>query len=559
MSTPPSGSVSHFFPFSFFFYDGIIKFMKRLYCILLAGFLLLLSFTPGISAADSDDVSFALRSEYKADHSRFLFSAESSAKDITSSCKLTVTGKHPNASVILHSKYLDSFVEFNPGEYMQLTWKEGVSAHMLCLQWIRLPIDATIRFFGADGVILSEQPVSPFYDTVNEIPSEALSLQLIAGNSGMTLGHVQVFSEGRLPEPFFFWQPTPDNLDYLLVATHPDDDTLFLGAVIPILGAEQGHTGTVAFMTASKRERISEAERGVWTMGSPYYPIFLGFPDIPQTERKDGEKQFQTDTLVAALVKLFRKHKPLVVFTQDAKGEYGHWQHMRVSAAVVEASKRCADPSYDPSSADEYGVWEVKKCYVHLYKDNPLIFDIDTPLASMDGKTAFQIAKEAFAKHESQQSGRHHVNGVNENFSIAKFGMAYGTVEAGDEAFMNIDLSAVSQSEETPAPSASSEPSPIPTETPDPEPEPTPVPDNPSPILVTPEPSDTPEPSPAFSSEPTSTPELSPKSAKPSSEPTQGTSTSDSISNTLIIGLFITAAILTVVIAICLIFLKRKR
>ena len=101
MSTPPSGSVSHFFPFSFFFYDGIIKFMKRLYCILLAGFLLLLSFTPGISAADSDDVSFALRSEYKADHSRFLFSAESSAKDITSSCKLTVTGKHPNASVIL--------------------------------------------------------------------------------------------------------------------------------------------------------------------------------------------------------------------------------------------------------------------------------------------------------------------------------------------------------------------------------------------------------------------------------------------------------------------------
>ena len=546
-------------PFSFSFSDGIMNFMKRLYCILLAGILLLLTFAPGIAVADTDVIHHTLHSDREAESSRVLFAAEKSAKDLTSSCKLTVTGKHPNASVILHSKYLDSFVEFNSGEYMQLTWKEGVSAHMLCLQWIKLPINVTIQFFGADGEVLSEQPVSPFYDTVNEIPADALSLQLIAGNGGMTLGHVQVFSEGRLPEPFFFWQPTPDHLDYLLVATHPDDDTLFLGAVIPILGAEQGHTGTVAFMTASKRERISEAECGVWTMGSPYYPMFLGFPDIPQTERKDSDKQFQTADLVDALVKLFRKHKPLVVFTQDAKGEYGHWQHMRVSAAVVEASQRCADPSYDPASVSEYGVWEVKKCYVHLHKENPLIFDINTPLASMDGKTAFQIAKEAFAKHESQQSGRHHVNGVNEDFSIAKFGMAYGTVEAGDEAFTNIDFSAVSQSEETPVPSASSAPSPIPSETPEPEPEPTPVPDDPSPMPVTPEPSDTPEPSPAFSTEPANTPELSPESAKPSSKPMQGASTIDSVSNALIIGLFITAAVLTVVIVICLVLLKRKR
>ena len=500
--------------------------MKRIKSIILAGMLLLLCFIPNIAAADQ------------------------SAKDLTSSTKLTVTGHHPNASVILHSKYLDSFVEFKADESMQLTWKAGVDPRALCLQWIELPVDVIVRTFGSDGEILSEQPVSPYYDTINLIPEGALSLQLIAGKKGMTLGHVQVFSDGILPEPFFAWTPAPEGLDYLLVATHPDDDTLFLGAVPPILGAEQGYVGTVAYMTASKRERISEAECGLWTMGSTYYPMFLGFPDIPQTQRKESDQDFTLNDLIPALVKLFRQYKPLVVFTQDVNGEYGHWQHKRVCAAVIEASKLCADPSYDPASANEYGVWEVKKCYVHLYPENPLTFDIYEPLASMGGKSAFDAAKAAFAKHESQQSGRHHVNGANEDYAISKFGMAYGTVEAGTEAFMNIDRAAARGEEATPEPSlcATESPTEAPTDTPAPS--------------DTPKPSESPQsaesnaPSTGVQSEPTAVPAAPQKSPTPTPAPEP--QHDSPISDALIIGLLITAGVLTIGIIICLILLKKK-
>ena len=138
-------------------------------------------------------------------------------------------------------------------------------------------------------------------------------------------------------------------------------------------------------------------------------------------------------------LRLLRQQRPLVVFTHDVNGEYGHWQHKIVSVAVQEACKLSADESFDPASVQAYGVWEVKKCYIHLYPENPLVIDISTPLASMGGKTALEVASAAFAKHRSQQNGRHLIPAVDDALTMNRFGMAYGTVEAGTDAFDNID------------------------------------------------------------------------------------------------------------------------
>lgn len=418
------------------------------------------------------------------------------AKDLSASCTLTYTGRHPGAGTAIHSRFFEATVTFAEGELFRFAWTDDVPAYYLCTQWLTVPQTARVVSYDRDGAVLAETPLPPYMDSFYPLPDGARAVEVIAGEGGMTVVRAQMYSEGVTPHPYHDWQPAPEHLDYLLIATHPDDDTLFMGACIPLYGAKDGKVGTVAFLTASKRERMTEAQNGVWAMGSRYYPLFLGFADVPQARRSTEGSKFLAEDVTKALVRLLREHRPLVVFTQDYNGEYGHWQHSRVAHCVTEAVQLCADPAYDPDSAAAFGTWEVKKCYVHLYPENPLTLDIDTPIAALGGKTAFEVAKQAFALHESQQSGRHHVNGVREPYSIARFGMVYGTVEAGTDAFDNIDpaLLYANLSAQTPAPTET--PIPVPTDTPAPTEAPTPVPtDTPAPTEApTPVPTDTPAP-----------------------------------------------------------------
>ena len=142
---------------------------------------------------------------------------------------------------------------------------------------------------------------------------------------------------------------------------HPDDDALFLGAVIPIYGAEQGREGAAVYLASRVRQRVDEALRGAWTMGLRAQPVFGGFPDIPNEYRSQFENTFRSADVVQYLVRQMRRLKPEVVVSQDLNGEYGHWQHVLLANAVLEAAPLAADAAYDPESAEQYGAWEVKK------------------------------------------------------------------------------------------------------------------------------------------------------------------------------------------------------
>ena len=93
-------------------------------------------------------------------------------------------------------------------------------------------------------------------------------------------------------------------------------------------------------------------------------------------------------------------------------GEYGQYEyknpqstgHGLVSKNCREAVEAASDPKKFPKSAEEYGTWQVKKLYIHLYDKNQVVMDFDTPLSFFNGKTAFEIAQEAYAFHKSQRS-----------------------------------------------------------------------------------------------------------------------------------------------------------
>ena len=414
------------------------------------------------------------------------------AKELTESCSIAVSTDPDALKEILNFR-LKSYATLRPRTKITVSWKEDVPAAKLCLQWLNLPEGVRVIQYDRRWKELSNRTLDSDPESVISLDPAARSAVIVIGKNKEKLSQLHVFGEGTLPEPFHEWTETPDYLDYLLIATHPDDDVLYLGSVVPYYGAEKGYTGTIAFVTCMNRTRMTEAENGAWAMGLRNRPLFMGFPDVPNDASKRLKATFVYDDLVLAIVRLYRTYHPLVVFAQDTEGEYGHWQHKRSAKASVEAFSLAADPSYDPESAEQFGIWQVQKLYLHLYPINKLTIDAHTPLEAFGGKDAYEVAKEAFKKHVSQQKTSFAVRRDSGVYAFNLFGMAAGAVEVGSDAFDNIERSLLSFYDPS-IPAPTPEPTPEPTEEPTPKPteEPTPAPT----AELTPESTAEPEPEP---------------------------------------------------------------
>ena len=228
-------------------------------------------------------------------------------------------------------------------------------------------------------------------------------LVLIMTTTPLTAFAASASDPNPMPED---WLPECEKADVLVFATHPDDEVLFLGAAIADL-CDRGYTVQVVhMMNYSKSHPVREQERlnGIWALGVRNLPVAGRF----NAEYPDGLMLFDgtivdNSALTEYCAEMIRRFKPLVVITQDFDGEYGHIRHKLLAAAVAEAVDFSGDPDFCPVSASEYGVWQPLKSYFHLYEKNRITLDLRRPLESMDGRTAVQVAKDAYLKHESQQ------------------------------------------------------------------------------------------------------------------------------------------------------------
>jgi len=118
-----------------------------------------------------------------------------------------------------------------------------------------------------------------------------------------------------------------------------------------------------------------------------------------------------------------------VVLTHDFNGEYGHGNHKTTAYAVDKAVLLAQDASYDPESAAEYGTWEVKKLYIHLYEENPITIDFNVPLSSFGGMSAYDVARQALEQIRSQLKYPWLVYVHDEEeYSCADWGLRYTSV-----------------------------------------------------------------------------------------------------------------------------------
>lgn len=258
-----------------------------------------------------------------------------------------------------------------------------------------------------------------------EQKSSTLSINL--SEKPMDIYEIRIFEDTDVPDDVQIWQPPCERADIMMISAHSDDEILFMGGIIPTYAAEYGASVQVVYMTefwSSSPIREHEKLDALWTDGLRTYPVCLNLADKYTTNLEEALELYNLDSATNALTDMIRRFQPQIVVTHDLNGEYGHGFHMFTAAATKAALDDAADNTVrtDTEIYRSKGFWDVPKAYFHLYPENSIHIDLRVPLKSMGGKTALEIAKEAYLMHVSQQWCWFYVDDTYE-YSCADFGL----------------------------------------------------------------------------------------------------------------------------------------
>ena len=223
------------------------------------------------------------------------------------------------------------------------------------------------------------------------------------------IADIYILGDGDLPDFVEVWKPSYEKADILLFSTHGDDEQLFFLGLMPTYVARGAYVQVVYFANHNDNtKRLHEQLHGLYTVGIRNYPVFGIVPDAYSESLQGAIKSLKSSGLTEDDAERFqveniRRFKPQVVIGHDEKGEYSHGQHILNTYLLEDAILKANDEMYDEESYTKYGKWQISKLYLHLYKKNQITMDYDIPLEYFGGKTAYEVSKEGYSKHLSQQ------------------------------------------------------------------------------------------------------------------------------------------------------------
>ena len=335
------------------------------------------------------------------------FAAAEEARNIAAQCTYTYCkGSEKNIGDLYNGNY-SYYWQAAKGKdsWLEVTLPEGETCSGVQIKWYQVNTGWCVEteqngewvsVGGYDGDYLTTW--TPLYNatkfrisTHNKVPEWFRILEL------------EVYSAGDRPESVQVWQPTLEKADLMVVVAHPDDEYVFLGALIPYYGAERGKDVLVVYITESTNMRRTELLDGLWTAGQRTYPLLGKFYDRYTMNMETAYEKVGKKNVQSYMIELFRHYKPEVVVTHDINGEYGHGLHKICADIVINALGKSGDDKVHKASVKEYGTWDVPKCYIHLYGENQVIFDWKgMTLEAFGGKSAYEVADAAWQCHVSQ-------------------------------------------------------------------------------------------------------------------------------------------------------------
>ena len=371
-------------------------------------------------------------------------------------------GKEFTESIITDG-YYGTYAKALKDNHVTLSCKEGLSSVYVEFDWLpegNWTVTDTMSSPGQENTrkTCGGNGYLHEYQDLEKLFGYKPSAIEITFPEGTQIANIFAFP-GEVPSWVQKWEPTLEKADLLLVSTHSDDEQLFFAGLLPYYVNEKKLDVQVVYFIQHfhKKMRVFEHFRqheqlnGLWTVGVTNYPYMSEFPDVYAEGKTKAEAVqaalssfnyygYRMDDFRQFAVEVFRKFKPLVVVTHDFNGEYGHPAHIICTDVMTDAIELAADPEKYPESVAQYGTWQPKKVYIHLYGKSPVTMDWDTPLDSLNGMTPFQMTQEGFRYHRSQHDSWFvkWIYGTNdspitkaseiEDYSPCKYGLYFSSV-----------------------------------------------------------------------------------------------------------------------------------
>ncbi|MBR3763583.1 MAG: PIG-L family deacetylase [Clostridia bacterium] len=323
------------------------------------------------------------------------------AEDITDRCLFNNRAFDPYHRDEMRDAHYKSYYV---GKNLYITAPEGELIGSLELKWRTINMPGVIIMYMVDGEWVEVLRDGPKYATQYIVlPESTSAIRIVAQTDQLELCNVTVLSPGETPDYIQIWRDPPEKVDLMLLSTHPDDEVLWFGGLLPYYAAEQGKEVLVVNAVYGWYYRRLELLDSLWTCGVDIYPVMLGYPDVYESitavHQAWDERNRDPENRIVSII---RQYEPDVVVLHDTNGEYGHSAHIYFCRLGQQGVERAADPAQHPESAAEWGVWDVPKTYIHLYPENPLKMDWNQPLSAFGGRTGLEVAGEGFLCHKSQ-------------------------------------------------------------------------------------------------------------------------------------------------------------
>ncbi len=325
---------------------------------------------------------------------------------------------------------------FNAGDEITVTAAEGEAISGLYIQWDSPVKEWTLK--TAEGEILCGQNGFLHEYVALESPQTEVTISLAGW---VSICEISIFDEGELPEWVQIWQLPCEQADVMIIPSHADDEILFFGGIIPTYLAQDAAIQVVYMTEFWTTAKVREHEKldGLWASGLDIYPVCGDFKDLYSKTLEKAKTQYDAQAMTDYLTEQIRRFRPQVVVTHDINGEYGHGYHMLTFECTAAAVEAAASEEKHETSLAQYGTWDVPKTYIHLYKENAIELDLRVPLERFGGRTALEIATEAYKQHVSQQWCWFYVSDDYE-YSCDEFGLYRTTVgvDTGNSMLENI-------------------------------------------------------------------------------------------------------------------------
>lgn len=352
--------------------------------------------------------------------------AKAQAEDITGACDLTLSARAEQQRLLTDRQVTTSW-DTPKGGTLRIQADSEIGG--IYLLWEKRPARWVLRRTGEDAVL--RQNSGYFLHEYIPLYGAGADITLEFPDSG-SISELYVLSAGTCPDWVQRWGPMYEKADMLVYSTHADDEHLWFGGTMPVYAGEYKKKVQVAYLirhgkTRNEYMRTHELLDGLWAVGITAYPMISDFEDYWAGSLAAAKSIYDEEEILDYSVMLLRRFKPDVVIGHDLQGEYGHGVHMLCAESLTKAIPLAADPAYSPRTAAGYGTWQIQKCYLHLYEENPVVMDWDVPLKAFGGKTGFEMAKIGYSCHSSQQQKWFAVKQEGD-YDCRKFGLYYTAV-----------------------------------------------------------------------------------------------------------------------------------